>query len=50
MGQRIGKVMLAWMQQKKKSNSQEQSQEEHKKSPIFQVWWKFKFTFNGLLN
>ena len=32
------------------SNSQQQTQVAQKKSPIFQVWWKFKSTFNGRLN
>ena len=27
-----------------KSNSQQEAQEAHKKSLIFQVWWKFKLT------
>ena len=33
-----------------KSNSQQQTQAAQKKIPIFQVWWKFKSTFKGLLN
>lgn len=32
-----------------KSNSQQQTQPSQKKSPIFQVWWKFKLKYNGLL-